>query len=86
VFSFSRSLVHSALDHAQLPRSLTVDALTRPDLTADPDERIDLSNRPEHAKRISAMTTALAAEQQRLGDPVPLTVVTPRSAAWSPPR
>ncbi len=56
------------------------------DLATDPDERFDLSNRPEHAKRISAMTTALAAEQQRLGDPVPLTVATPRSAAWSPPR
>ncbi len=56
------------------------------DLATDPDERIDLSNRPAHAERITAMTAALAAEQQRFGDPAPLTVATPRPAAWSPPR
>ena len=55
------------------------------DLVADPDERTDLSARPEHAARINAMTAALAAEMKRLDDPAELTVASPRPAAWSPP-
>jgi arylsulfatase A-like enzyme len=42
------------------------------DLATDPDERTDLSGRPEHAVRITAMTAALAAEMHRLGDSGPL--------------
>jgi arylsulfatase A-like enzyme len=56
------------------------------DLAIDPDERTDLSARPEHAARMVAMTAALAAEQRRLGDTAPLTVAAPRPAAWSPPK
>jgi arylsulfatase A-like enzyme len=55
------------------------------DLLADPDERTDLSTRPEHAARLAAMTAALAAEMKRLDDPAELTVASPRPAAWSPP-
>ncbi len=55
------------------------------DLVADPDERTDLSARPEHAARVAAMTAALAAEMKRLGDSAPLTIAAPRPAAWSPP-
>ena len=55
------------------------------DLVADPDERTDLSSRPEHAARVAAMTAALAAELKRLDDPVELTVASPQPAAWSPP-
>lgn len=55
------------------------------DLVADPYERTDLSTRPEHAARITAMTATLAAEMKRLDDPAELTVASPRPAAWSPP-
>ena len=55
------------------------------DLVADPAERTDLSGRPEHAARITAMTAALAAEMKRVDDPAELTVASPRPAAWSPP-
>ena len=55
------------------------------DLVADPAERTDLSTRPEHAARITAMTATLAAEMKRLDDPAELTVASPRPAAWSPP-
>jgi len=55
------------------------------DLVADPAERTDLSGRPEHAARITAMTAALAAEMKRFDDPAELTVASPRPAAWSPP-
>ncbi|MEN9633123.1 MAG: hypothetical protein RL077_1527 [Verrucomicrobiota bacterium] len=55
------------------------------DLQADPDERIDLSSRPEHAARLAAMTTALAAEMKRFDDPQALIVASPQPAAWSPP-
>jgi arylsulfatase A-like enzyme len=55
------------------------------DLVADPDERTDLSVRPEHTARITAMTAALGAEMKRLDDPAELTVASPRPSAWSPP-
>jgi arylsulfatase A-like enzyme len=55
------------------------------DLAADPDERTDLSARPEHSARVATMTAALAAEMKRLGDPQPLSVASPRPATWSPP-
>lgn len=47
------------------------------DLVADPDERTDLSARPEHSARITAMTAALAAEMKRVDDPAELTVASP---------
>ena len=55
------------------------------DLSADPDERTDLSARPEHAARVAAMTAALAAEMKRVDDPAELTVASPQPSAWSPP-
>jgi arylsulfatase A-like enzyme len=55
------------------------------DLVADPAERTDLSARPAHAARITAMNATLAAEMKRLDDPAELTVASPRPAAWSPP-
>jgi len=55
------------------------------DLIADPNERTDLSARPEHAARITAMTAALSTEMKRLDDPAELTVASPRPATWSPP-
>ena len=54
-------------------------------LNADPDELTNLADRPEHAARVAMMTSALAAEMDRLGDPAKLTVPNPKPAAWSPP-
>lgn len=74
---------HSARhdDRDKLIRYPQVDRTQLFDLVADPDERTDLSARPEHAARIAA----LAAEMERLEDPAELTVASPRPAAWSPP-
>ena len=55
------------------------------DLKSDPHEITNLADRPEHGARIAAMTAALGAEMQRLGDPDKLTVANPKSAAWTPP-
>jgi arylsulfatase A-like enzyme len=55
------------------------------DLNADPHELTNLVDKPEHAERVRAMTAALAAEMQRLGDSVTLTVPNPKPAAWTPP-
>ena len=55
------------------------------DLTTDPDERTDLSARPEQAARVATLTAALAAEMKRLDDPAELTIASPRPAPWSPP-
>ena len=55
------------------------------DLAADPDERTNLADRPEHTARVAAMTAALAADMKRLDDPLPsLTVAKPSPAEWSP--
>ena len=56
------------------------------DLANDPDEIHDLAALPEHAARVTAMTQTLAAELNQLDDPAPLTVATPRPAAWTPPQ
>ena len=72
-------------DRWKLIRYPKVDRTQLFDLIADPYERTDLSTRPEHAARITAMTATLAAEMKRLDDPAELTVASPRPAAWSPP-
>ena len=69
----------------KLIRYPQVDRTQHFDLVADPAERTDLSARPEHAARITAMSATLAAEMKRLDDPAELTVASPRPAAWSPP-
>jgi hypothetical protein len=38
------------------------------DLSADPDELNDLAAKPEHAEKLAAMKTLLAAEQKAWGD------------------
>jgi arylsulfatase A-like enzyme len=73
-------------DRYKLIRYPQVDRTQLFDLVADPDERVDLSSRPEHAARVAAMLTALATEMKRLDDPVAsLTVAHPQPANWSPP-
>jgi arylsulfatase A-like enzyme len=84
---FAYQKVQRALrdERYKLIRYPQVDRTQLFDLVADPAERTDLSGRPEHAARITAMTAALAAEMKRVDDPAELTVASPRPAAWSPP-
>ena len=84
---FAYQKVQRALrdERYKLIRYPQVDRTQLFDLVADPAERTDLSARPEHAARLTAMTAALAAEMKRVDDPAELTVASPRPAAWSPP-
>ena len=54
------------------------------DLASDPDERVNLADRPEHAARVAALTQELRRWQQTLGDGAPLEVDSPLPAAWDP--
>lgn len=85
--TFAYQNVQRALrdERYKLIRYPQVDRTQLFDLANDPDERTDLSTQPEHAARVTAMTTALAAELKNLGDTLPLTVATPQAAAWTPP-
>ena len=56
------------------------------DLQSDPDERNDLSSKPEFADKISQMTSLLSDEMRRYADLTPLSVPNPKPAAWSPPK
>jgi arylsulfatase A-like enzyme len=69
----------------KLIRYPEVDRVQLFDLQSDPDEISNLADRPEQAGRVAAMTAALAAEMKRLGDPAPLSVASPKPAAWTPP-
>jgi arylsulfatase A-like enzyme len=72
-------------DRWKLIRYPQIDQTQLFDLKSDPHELKNLAARPEHAARVAAMTAALAAEMQRLGDVVSHTVPNPKPAAWSPP-
>ena len=87
VMMFAYRNVQRALRDEQwkLIRYPPIDRTQLFDLKADPHERTNLADRPEHAKRVAAMTATLGAEMQRLGDPVTLSVANPKPAAWTPP-
>ncbi len=85
MFAYQKVLSSLRDERYKLIRYPQVDRTQLFDLVADPAERTDLSARPEHAARITAMTAALAAEMKRVDDPAELTVASPRPAAWSPP-
>jgi arylsulfatase A-like enzyme len=88
VMMFAYRDVQRALRDEQwkLIRYPQVDRTQLFDLKADPYELTNLAERPEHASRIAAMTATLAAEMQRLGDPVTsLTVADPKPATFTPP-
>jgi arylsulfatase A-like enzyme len=70
----------------KLIRYPQVDVTQLFDLQSDPDEKTDLSNKPEHAAKISALMTLLQTQQKLFDDKAPLRVDTPKPAAWSPPR
>jgi arylsulfatase A-like enzyme len=56
------------------------------DLKFDPDELQDQSVNPFLAERMESLMNQLRDWQRKLGDTAPLTVNSPKSAAWSPPR
>lgn len=55
------------------------------DLQSDPDEMHDLSQEPTQAPRREEMLVRLKAAQEKFGDTLPLTVTSPKPAAWTPP-
>jgi arylsulfatase A-like enzyme len=56
------------------------------DLQVDPFEVTDLAAQPEHAARVADMLARLAEEQKAVGDPLPLVVAKPQTAAWTAPK
>jgi arylsulfatase A-like enzyme len=72
-------------DRWKLIRYPQVDVTQLFDLRADPDEIHDLAADPAQAPRVKDMLSGLAAEQQKFGDSLPLTVEHPKPAAWRPP-
>ena len=86
--TFAYQKVQRALrdERFKLIRYPQIDRTQLFDLANDPDEIHDLAALPEHAARVTAMTQILAAELDQLDDPAPLTVATPRPAAWTPPQ
>jgi arylsulfatase A-like enzyme len=56
------------------------------DLQVDPFEITDLSAKPEQAGRVKDMLARLAEEQKAVGDPLPLVVAKPQTAAWTAPK
>jgi arylsulfatase A-like enzyme len=55
------------------------------DLQDDPGEIRDVSRDPENAERIARMLARLGELQPKWGDDLPLTVASPKPAAWTPP-
>jgi len=55
------------------------------DLRHDPDERTDLSGKPEHRERIRTMTAGIRDWQKKLADPHPLESANPAPQAFVPP-
>jgi arylsulfatase A-like enzyme len=86
--TFAYQKVQRALrdERFKLIRYPQIDRTQLFDLANDPDEIHDLAALPEHAARIATMTQTLATELNQLDDPAPLTVATPRPAAWTPPQ
>ena len=56
------------------------------DLQADPNELNNLSDRPNHSRKVNELMALLKRAQNKFDDPCPLTSATPREPAWSPER
>jgi arylsulfatase A-like enzyme len=55
------------------------------DLAADPDERVNLAERPEHAARVKEMVARLARLMIEHADAASLNAAAPQPAEWTPP-
>jgi arylsulfatase A-like enzyme len=69
----------------KLIRYPQVDRTQLYDLQADPFEINNLAEKPEHATKVTELTTALEKEMQQTGDTAALKVATPSPADWTPP-
>ncbi len=56
------------------------------DLLADPQEVTNLAGSPENAAKVADLTDRLEKQQRDSGDTAPLTVTSPKPAAWTPPK
>lgn len=56
------------------------------DLRTDPQETVNLADKPDQAARVAALTALLEKEQKRNGDTAPLKVANPKPAEWTPPK
>ncbi len=72
-------------DRWKLIRYPLVDKTQLYDLSADPREKTNLADRPEHAAKLAEMTALLTRQQKLWGDPAPLKVDNPKPADWTPP-
>jgi arylsulfatase A-like enzyme len=72
-------------DRWKLIRYPLVDRTQLFDLASDPHELNNLSDRLEHADKVTELMAVLQREMTAYGDPYPLTVPNPKPAAWSPP-
>ncbi|MBI5091694.1 MAG: sulfatase-like hydrolase/transferase [Candidatus Hydrogenedentes bacterium] len=88
-----REWLYTAYSHGQravtdgrwkLIRYPLIDKTQLFDLRADSHEAIDLSSRPEQARRVKAMLKQLARLQREYGDSDPLTVAEPLRPGWTP--
>lgn len=71
-------------DRWKLIRYPLIDKTQLFDLAHDAHEESDLAARPENEGRIKKMLAKLGELQKQYDDPIPLTVATPKPAAWSP--
>jgi arylsulfatase A-like enzyme len=55
------------------------------DLATDPDECVNLADRPEQTARVATMTARLGTAMKHFDDPAPLFVAKPKPANWSAP-
>lgn len=72
-------------DRFKLIRYPQVDRTQLFDLVADPHERTNLADRPEHAAKVMELMSALEKEMAAAGDKGSLQVANPKSGDWSPP-
>jgi len=72
-------------DRWKLIRYPLVDKTQLFDLQADPHELTNLADKPEHAAKLTEMTTLLQKEMASYADNVPLKVANPKPAQWTPP-
>ncbi len=72
-------------DRWKLIRYPLVDRTQLFDLSTDPHELINLSDKPEHQPKLAELTELLKKEMAAHADNFPLTVPNPESGEWSPP-
>jgi arylsulfatase A-like enzyme len=73
-------------DRWKLIRYPKVDKTQLFDVQADPNEVVNLADRPDQTELVQTLLTKLKIEQKMFNDKVPLTVSRPGPAVWTPPK